>query len=103
MNIYDLKISDLRQIMRQFGSTLYGRTIFLIAYFVPITLFFACIGMAAVCLLEPTIEVLFFTLGTLLAFLITFMIANAYFYHELRVYVEHFRNTDHDRIKKYFK
>ena len=103
MNIYDLKISDLRQMMRQFGATLYGRTIFLIAYFVPITLFFACIGMAVVCILNPTAEVLFFTLGALLAFLVSFMVANAYFYHELRDYVEHFRNADHARVKKYFK
>ncbi|GEM_PF-1047477 len=102
MNIYDLKISDLRQIMRQFGATLYGRTVFLIAYFVPITLFFVLVGLSIATIAAPNVWLIVFSASALLAFITSFMIANAYYYRELRVYVEHFRNSDHARIKKYF-
>ena len=36
-SIYSLSIKEMRKLLRDFSNTLYGRTVFFLAYFVPMT------------------------------------------------------------------
>ena len=47
-SIYEKDIAGIRKELIKFGKTAYGKTIFFIAYFIPISLFFALIILAIV-------------------------------------------------------
>lgn len=84
MSIYDFNLKGMRKAFKDFNKTLYGKTIFFIAYIIPAILLIA----------GATLVVLYFIYGdsTLLAYGITFVItfaamfllANAYYYAEVR-------------------
>ncbi|MBR1939568.1 hypothetical protein IJ847_02435 [Candidatus Saccharibacteria bacterium] len=102
MNIYEMSLDEIRIIMKQFSKTVYGRTVFVIAYFVPIVLFLSFVGVMIAALVSANTSMFAFGIGLLLVFVPTFMVAHAYYYRELRAYVEHFRSSEHARVRRYF-
>ena len=44
-NIYNLNMKEMRDLILKFGGTLYGRTVFFLAYFLPFMAFLALSGL----------------------------------------------------------
>lgn len=87
-SIYNMDMKEFRGLLKSFGKTLYGKTIFLIAYFVPGLLFLAIIGLS-ICGFIMANEMLTNAIVILLAcFVISFLAGNMYYYRELRVFAE---------------
>ena len=87
-NIYSLDVKDMRALFRDFACTLYGRTVFFIAYFVPFVVFLALMGLVAVVFYDPSQDLFYPILAVFFAFISVFMLGNAYFYHEVREFAE---------------
>ena len=86
-NIYKLNIGEMRKLLLEFGGTLYGRTVFFFAYFLRIMAFLMFCGLVVAAFF--TTEDLFFPItGTFFLFLGLFILGNAYYYHELRIFSE---------------
>ena len=84
MSVYELDRQGLRKAFLRFNKTLYGRTVFLLAYIIPAILFImgtvqVCMGLAQGCT-----ALLKLSLRSFGAFVICFIIANVYFYSEVR-------------------
>lgn len=88
-SIYEKDIAGIRKELIKFGKTAYGKTIFFIAYFIPISLFFALIIFAIVgfCSNYSKFPALMMP-AVFISFVISFIVANAYYYHELRIFIE---------------
>lgn len=86
--IYDLDIKELRSAMREFHKCLYGRTVFLFAYFIPFTLFISAAVMTLIGEMQMDFGLVTFACGLFCAFVVTFILGNMYFYSELRKFVE---------------
>jgi len=81
--IYNLTHKDLLKVLRDFNSTLYGKTMFLLCYIIPfLTLIFTIILILKYFLFYSILILLcsFFTL-------LSFVIGSIIFYIELRIYV----------------
>jgi len=81
--IYNLTHKDLLKVLRDFNSTLYGKTMFLLCYIIPfLTLIFTIILILKDFLFYSILILLcsFFTL-------LSFVIGSIIFYIELRIYV----------------
>lgn len=88
-SIYEKDIAGIRKELIKFGKTAYGKTIFFITYFIPISLFFALIIFAIVGFCSNYSEFPALTMpAVFISFVISFIVANAYYYHELRIFVE---------------
>lgn len=87
-NIYNLNLQEFRKLLKDFGSTLYGRTIFFVAYFIPGILFLASIALLVCGFIVDSDIITNALLISLTAFVITFIIGNMYYYKELRIYSE---------------
>lgn len=83
-NIYDLDVKGMRKLFRDFASTLYGRTVFFIAYFVPFMAFLVLIGLVFAYFFAPEKDLFYPIVGSFFAFIVFFMCGNAYFYGEVR-------------------
>ncbi|MBO7132080.1 hypothetical protein J6V85_02355 [Candidatus Saccharibacteria bacterium] len=88
MSIYDLDLKGMKKSFAKFNKTLYGKTVFFIAYFIPFLSFLALIGAVIAVLFVPTERMQFFTAISLAVFIISFFIGNAYFYRELRIFLD---------------
>ena len=87
-SIYNMNLKEFRKLLKSFGSTLYGRTIFFIAYFIPGLLFLATIGLV-VCDFFFTSDIITNAILVLLAcFVVSFLGGNMYYYKELRIFAE---------------
>lgn len=87
-NIYNLNLKEFRKLLKDFAHTLYGRTIFFIAYFIPGLLFLAVIGLV-VCGFIFTSDIITNAILILLAcFVVTFLVGNMYYYRELRIFAD---------------
>ena len=86
-NIYSLSIKEMRKLLTEFGSTLYGRTVFLLAYFLPAMAFLAFCGLV-VAAFFATEDLFCPIMGTFFLFLGLFILGNIYYYHELRIFCE---------------
>ena len=87
-SIYELDINGMRNLLRCFSATLYGRTVFFLAYFLSFIAFLAFIGLIIATLV--TAEDLFSPiLIALSAFLVLFIFGNIYYYHELLQFSKH--------------
>lgn len=103
MSVYDLDLKGMRQTFRDFHKTLYGRTVFLLAYIIPAFLFL--IGLVVLltsiqfgCIIMLTRSAPWFG-----AFIPTFVLGNIYFYTEIRhfcAYQDHKAHKPHDAKKK---
>ncbi len=100
MNFYEYKVKDIRKEIAEFGKGAYGKTIFIIAYSIPLIL----------AIIAVLIEI-FGTPGDIicdygnylqfwiLAVLFSFIAGSAYYYTELRKYMEHKAKISH-KIEK---
>lgn len=87
-NIYNLSIKEMRKLIRDFAGTLYGRTVFFLAYFVPMMTFLVMAGLVVAEMIEPTYDLFFPIVGTFFLFIGLFILGNIYYYHEIRVFAE---------------
>ena len=86
-NIYKLNLSEMRGLILEFGGTLYGRTIFFLAYFLPFLAFLFMLGLIAASFI--LIESLFCPIvWTFVAFVVLFILGNIYYYREIRIFSE---------------
>ena len=87
-NIYNLSLKEMRQLIWDFGSTLYGRTVFFLAYFVPIMALLVMTGLVAAAIIEQSAELFYPIMGTFFLFIGLFILGNIYYYHEIRIFAE---------------
>ena len=87
-NIYDLGIKGMRSLLRDFSNTLYGRTVFFLAYFVPLMALLVMLGLVLAAIIMQSDELFYPITGTFFLFVGLFIVGNAYYYHELRLYSE---------------
>ena len=86
-SIYDLNMKEMRAALIKFSSTLYGRTIFFLLYFLPFITFLVAIGLLIAYFIVPT-NLFWPLIGTLIAFIVMFVAANFMYYKELRTFIE---------------
>ena len=88
MSIYDLDMKGMRKALRKFGKTLYGQTVFFIAYLVPFLAFVALVGFVIFAFVQPSDEIFIAACVAAVVFLVSFLIGNAYYYSELRKFLK---------------
>ncbi|MBO4855412.1 hypothetical protein J5500_03350 [Candidatus Saccharibacteria bacterium] len=90
MSVYDLNREGLRKTFYEFHKTLYGRTVFFFAYFIPFILFItAAIAALFAIFYSFDIALLNLAIACILSFVPTFIIGNMYFYSEVRKFCAH--------------
>ena len=87
-SIYDLSVKEMRRIIQDFACTLYGRTVFFLAYFVPFMAFMVMLGLVLAEVIMQSGELFYPITGTFFLFVGVFILGNIYYYHELRVFAE---------------
>ena len=87
ITIYDLSMKDMRKLLRAFHETVYGRTVFFLAYFIPISIFIASVVIAIVGFCIKCDTLLTLDASLFLSFVPCFILANIYYYAELRKFV----------------
>lgn len=87
-SIYNLNIKSLRKALVDFQKTLYGRTVFFLAYFIPALAFLAIIGFVIALCIQPAAPTLYAFYGACGVFVVSFIIGNAYYYRELREFLK---------------
>lgn len=86
-NIYNLNMKEMRDLILKFGGTLYGRTVFFLAYFLPFMAFLTLSGLVIASFFAA--EDLFYpVLSTFFIFITLFILGNIYYYHEIRHFSE---------------
>lgn len=96
--IYDLDIRGMRKAIKSFGNTVYGRTVFLLAYFIPGTLFVSAISITTVAVCMEQIDNTLNLIGILFgSSIITFILANIYYYKELKDYLRNKRKMQPEK------
>ena len=84
MSVYELDRKGMRKAFMRFHKTLYGRTIFLLAYIIPAILFITGVVQVVSGFTQGCSAMLKLSLRTFGAFVLCFIIANVYFYSEVR-------------------
>ncbi len=87
-SIYSLSIKEMRKLLRDFSNTLYGRTVFFLAYFVPMMTLLVMIGLIVAEMINPEYDLFYPIVGVFFLFIVVFILGNVYYYHELRVFME---------------
>lgn len=87
-SIYNLDIKNLRKALTEFQKTLYGRTVFFLAYFIPALSFLAIVGFVIALFIQPATPTLYAFYAACGVFVISFVIGNAYYYRELRDFLK---------------
>lgn len=87
-SIYKLSIKEMRALIRDFSNTLYGRTVFFLAYFIPFMVFMVMLGLILTVVITQKPEMFYPITGTFLLFVALFILGNIYYYHEIRVFSE---------------
>ena len=84
-DIYNVDLKGMRELLWKFNATLYGRTVFFLAYFLPLMAFLTMCGLVVAAFLVT--EYLFYPIaGTFFLFVGLFILGNIYYYHELRTF-----------------
>lgn len=87
-SIYDLSVKEMRELIRDFSCTLYGRTVFFLAYFVPLMAGLVMFGLVLAEMIMQSGELFYPITGTFFLFVGLFILGNIYYYHEIRVFAE---------------
>ena len=87
-SIYRLTIREMRKLIRDFAGTLYGRTVFFLAYFVPMMSFLVMTGLVVAGAIAPWDNLSCCILCAFFVFVGSFVLGNIYYYHELRIFSE---------------
>ena len=86
-SIYKLNLKEMRQLLFKFSGTLYGRTVFFLAYFLSFMAFLTLAGLVVASFLVE--DNLFYPiLATFFIFVVLFILGNIYYYTELRHFSE---------------
>lgn len=86
-NIYNLNLKEMRTLILKFGGTLYGRTVFFLAYFLSFMAFLMLSGLV-IASFFATVDLFYPILATFLIFIALFIFGNIYYYHEIRLFSE---------------
>jgi phosphotransferase system glucose/maltose/N-acetylglucosamine-specific IIC component len=89
MSVYDLDMKGLRKTFMKFHKTLYGRTVFFLAYIIPAILFITGVVQVSMGIAQGCSGLLKLSTRTFGAFILCFIIANIYFYSEIRRFCRH--------------
>ena len=90
MSVYDLNREGLRKTFYEFHKSLYGRTVFFFAYFIPFLLFItAAVSALFAIFYSFDITLLNVSILCILAFVPAFFLGNIYFYSEVRKFCAH--------------
>jgi len=101
MNIYELDRKGLMKVFRQFHNSLYGRTVFFFAYFIPFALFACACLLAIIAIFAPHNTALInFSLSCLAIFFPNFILGNIYFYSEIRKFCQYKESEKHTLATK---
>ena len=87
-NIYTLSVKEMRGLIRDFADTLYGRTVFFLAYFAPFMAFLVMLGLVLAAMIEQSAELFYPITGTFFLFIGLFLLGNVYYYSEIRRFSE---------------
>lgn len=87
MSIYNVDIKGMRKALIDFNKTLYGRTVFFLGYFIPILSFLALIGFTITLFIKPETATFIAFYTALSVFVVSFIIGTAYYYRELREFI----------------
>ncbi len=87
-SIYKLSIKDMKQLIWDFSCTLYGRTVFFLAYFVPFMALLVMLGLVLASIIEQSADLFYPITGTFFLFVGLFILGNIYYYHEIRIFSE---------------
>ena len=87
-NIYKLSVKEMRKLFRDFSNTLYGRTMFFLAYFAPFMAFLVMLGLVVSAVIEQSAELFYPITGTFFLFIGLFLLGNIYYYTEIRRFSE---------------
>ena len=87
-NIYRLSVKEMRGLIREFANTLYGRTVFFLAYFAPFMSLLVMVGLIFAAMLEQSAELFYPITGTFFLFIGLFLLGNIYYYSEIRRFSE---------------
>ena len=90
MSVYDVDRDGLRKLFYEFHKTIYGRTIFFFAYFIPFVLFIIA-ALSALFALFYSFDPLLIHIATttVIAFIPAFILGNIYFYSEIRKFANY--------------
>ncbi len=89
MSVYDLDIKGMRKTFQKFNKTLYGKTIFFLAYIIPFFLLMIALVTTIVGIAQDCSIIMGRASTLFVAFGVTFVLANIYFYSEIRKFCEH--------------
>lgn len=89
MSVYELDIKSLRKTFQKFHKTLYGRTVFFLAYIIPFILLMIGLVETISGFIRGCPIILGKAIHLLEAFGVVFILANIYFYSEIRRFCEH--------------
>lgn len=87
-SIYDFSVKEMRKLIQSFSCTLYGRTVFFLAYFVPLMALLVMIGLVLAAIIEQNDTLFYPIAGTFFVFVGLFILGNIYYYHEIRIFAE---------------
>ena len=79
----------MKKTFREFNKTLYGKTIFFLAYIIPFVIFLVGIVTLIAGIVQSCVIILSNAANLFCVFGITFVLANIYFYSEIRKFCEH--------------
>ena len=80
-SIYKLGIKGMRGLLRDFSNTLYGRTVFFLAYFVPLMALLVMLGLVLSSIIMQSAELFYPITGTFFLFVGLIILGNIYYYH----------------------
>ena len=83
-DIYNLNIKGMRELLLKFNATLYGRTVFFLAYFLPLMAFLVMLGLIVANIIMPSIYLFYPIVSVFFLFVGLFILGNIYYYHEVR-------------------
>lgn len=87
-SIYNLNIKEMKSLIRDFSCTLYGRTVFFLAYFVPLMALLVMFGLVLSAMIMQSAELFYPIMGTFFVFIGLFILGNIYYYYEIRIFSE---------------
>lgn len=87
-DIYELNMKGMRELLVKFNKTLFGKTIFFLAYLIPLVTFLVMLCLGVKCIINPDINLIYIVAMLFGIFLVTFTLGNICYYKELRAFSE---------------
>lgn len=101
MSVYDLDLKGIRKTLIEFHQSVYGRTIFFLAYIIPFVLFVvAAVAALLAIFFSFDMGLFMISLNSIVIFFPTFIIGNMYFYSEIRHFCAYRDQSAHRKEKQ---